>query len=230
MGQVVPMDAGEVEAFTPALLESRTPKPVFTLKAATRRDRRLFRRLTIQEGGVRHSRYAIREEIFTACRALWDDDAAEREIPRLKEFFEAADDHDKAMEEWSKEAQAVHAANEGVAKSKQKKLPGAPLFDHPDLAAFQELEQSIVAAWPPLRRMLADNDSADSVLPMCIGAVALGGWSGVETPYRRTAEGVPMETMEALADELAETAAGSFAELMGACSKRLFLDADTEKN
>lgn len=230
MGQVIPLDATEVEPFTPDSLKEADNAPVFKLNAAIRRDRRRLRRLAILEGGITHTEEELREELLRACEKMWDADTAAKEVPRLKEYFEAVDQHRIAHKEWSKEAEAIEKANADLPKPKQKTVPDAPAFHHPDSEEVEALEASVRREWRPLREMIADNDAGTQVYPLCVCAVVLGGWSGLKTPFRRTADGVPMETMEELADELHERDPLAFGQVFLACSRRLFPDADTEKN
>lgn len=236
MAQTIPLDRTEVEEFTPDALKGAKVKPVFRLKAADRRDRRLYQRLLILNNATGHSQDDVRREVIAACEAMWDADTAAREVPRLKAYFDADDEYAKEVEEWRKEQAEKAKAKPKKGATAEEPKEGAkdevqpPKFDYPDAEACEKLVREISKRWPPLREIMADNLDREQTAPMCLCAVVVGGWDGMKAPFRLVNDTVPLDTMEAMMEELAGLSADAPFQLLTACTGRLFLRPDTEKN
>lgn len=214
-----PYEAGEIERFTPASLANLENPPVFRLRAASRRERRRYDRLLIEEGLRRHDKEALREELIRGLHALSSPDEVERWEPLLRQHWEAVD-------EFSKESRD---AEDGA--SVEFVAPG------PSEETVQSLLRGIHENWAPTRKLAADNLVFNREAPALLISVVLSGWSGLPTPFASREGTIPLDTMDKLDTDLSalEEAHGlkpgtAFVELYIAATNRMFLSADAEKN
>ena len=226
MPQSVPVEASETLAFKPASLEDRPDCPVFQLRAPGSRDRRFQRRLMAEEQIQQHSQDAIRAEIRNGLKTNWDEASYRQHMPRVEAYWNAWDEFvlqrkDEPDLEWS--------------------------YDEPEERAIEELERRVADSWPPLRRLMADNDNFRSMLPIVQAAVVVLDWSGLDVACERDRGYLTLDCAEALlnglgkyaerrcgsgADDKQKTAAARTAllELFVACTGRFNLDEDTVGN
>lgn len=226
----IPIEAGEVRRFTPPSLANLPSPPTFLLKPAGRREKRAHGRLIVEAGLRRHSQEAMRDEMIRALSSQWSPELVAEHEPRLRAYWDALDC-------WIKQ---VREQAEGA-----KKDDGAetPRFEHPDKKAIDKLNDQIVDAWPPLRKMAADNIAFDEESPLLMACCLVLGWENVSVPFALEAGNVPVERMEEMSEwlgDLEQEKAGqvegigargtAFAELCLETGKALYLDKAQEKN
>lgn len=215
----VPYEASEIERFTPASLAHLENPPVFRLRAVSRRERRRYDRLMIEEGLRRHGQDAMRDEMIRGLRALSSDDEFERWEAALREHWEALADF----------------ANE------HKDLPADEIPEFvppgPSEDEVSTVTRGIHENWGPLRKMAADNVIFNREAPALLISVVLSGWSGIVTPFVSREGAIPLDTIDVLDQDIAklEQANGlspgaAFVELYVAATNRMFLSSDAEKN
>lgn len=71
-----------------------------------------------------------------------------------------------------------------------------------EVMAIDELIQRVHEAWPKFGRMTAQNNRFHEDAPLIAASLAIEGWTGIETEYRRTGLSVPLETMDQLKIDL----------------------------
>ncbi len=172
-----PIEAGEARPFVPPSLAKLPDPPSFTFKPATRREKRLHRRLLKEEGLSWHSEPAVRAELLRAIEANWSADLVAEHQPRLRAYWDALDYH-------------------------RKETPD-DLFLHPDQDHIESLIEQAARAWPPLRKMDADNDMFRVEGPAILASCLLTGWDGPVAPFRLDGGRVPLDCLDDLAEELA---------------------------
>lgn len=214
-----PYEAGEIERFTPASLANLENPPVFRLRAASRRERRRYDRLLIEEGLRRHDKEALREELIRGLHALSSSDEVELWEPLLRQHWEAKDEFDK---------------ENGDAEDGE---PVAFVPPGPSEDEIQAVTRGIHENWAQLRKLAADNLIFNREAPALLISVVLSGWSGLNTPFASREGTIPLDTMDKLDIDLSalEEAHGlkpgtAFVELYIAATNRMFLSADAEKN
>lgn len=175
-------EAGELVDYTPDSLANIAAPPVFRLRPATERDKRLIKKLIFKEGLVRHSDQALRDEMLRGLKALWSENIFTENEGRLRAYWDALDQYE------------AHVAG----------IPFAdrPAFEHADSTAMDELSERVRRSWGPLRDMGADNAEFDEVWPKLIASVVIAGWSGLNASYSREDGMVTMEAMEAAREAL----------------------------
>ena len=215
----VPYEASETKRFTPASLANLESPPVFRLRAVSRRERRRYDRLMIEEGLRRHDKEAMRDELLRGMRALSSDDEFELWEAHLRLHWEARD-------EWEDEHK------------------GKPLDEIPDFAPPGPSEDDIATVtrgihenWPPLRKMAADNVIFNREAPALLLSVVVSGWSGIDTPFVSREGCIDLDTIDKLDADLSKLEAQhgldqgkAFVELYVAATDRMFLSKDAEKN
>jgi hypothetical protein len=214
--QDIPLDASDVLSFTPASLEKIEGAPVFTLRACTMREKRFHRRLLLESGIRFHDIAKMRAEMLNGLRHLWTPEAFDAHAPMVKALWEARDEFalqqkDDPDLEWSYDAEIEEAVD--------------------------ALEDKIAKSWPRLCEMVADNaDYSELTFPI-IAAVVVQDITGL--PVRKDMDRgyLTLAMMEKVAEELValERRHGlkegmAWMELSVACSKRMFLTKDEEKN
>lgn len=219
MPQDIPLEASDTLVFTPDSLKDCENLPTFTLRAATTREKRFHRRLAAEEGVRTHPPEAIREEVLRGLKSLWSQEDYERHQPIVQSYWDAGDEFalqakDDPDLEWS--------------------------YDSEIEAAVKDLTRKVQDAWPPLRRLLADNmDYATMTGPLMV-AVIVEKWVGLDLPRQTDRGFLTLGCAEALREALAdyEERAGkpgkevgsAWTELFVACTQRMYLDKEEEKN
>ncbi len=216
MPQDVPLEASETLVFTPECLTGLESPPKFTLRAATTREKRWMRRLIQEEGAVQYSVEQMRAEMLKALKPLWGDDAYPENAQKLQAYWEASDEfvlQKKADPdlEWS--------------------------YDPEVEAAVEKLERDVAQAWRPFAEMRAANAFASEISMLAVVAVVLIGWSGLRIEPARDRGYLTIDSVADLKEVLVEydeqanaTRHLAWAQLLSACSKRMFLSEDEEKN
>ncbi|BBD98049.1 hypothetical protein SAMIE_1015500 [Sphingobium amiense] len=215
----VPYEASEIERFTPASLAHLETPPVFRLRAATRRERRRYDRLMVEEGLRRHDKDAMRDEIIRGLRALSSDDEFERWEMLLRAHWEAADEFENEHRDLAPEKIPAF-------------VPPGPSEDE-----IARVTRGVHENWGPLRKMAADNLIFNREAPALLISVILSGWSGLCTPFRSHEGTIPLDTIDALDKDLAKleqdndlSPGKAFVDLYVAATNRMFLSGDAEKN
>lgn len=215
----VPHEASEIERFTPASLADIENPPSFRLRAASRRERRRYDRLLIEEGLRRHDKEDMREEMIRGLRALTSDEEYETWALNLRQHWDAVD-------AWEDEHKGMPADE-------------LPAFEAPgpDEAAIAKVTRGIHENWPPLRKMAADNLLFGREAPALLISIIVSGWSNLDTPFVSREGVLPLDTVDRIDADLAalEKANGmdegkAFVELYVAATGRMFLSEETEKN
>ena len=214
-----PYEASEIERFTPASLANLENPPVFRLRAASRRERRRYDRLLIEEGLRRHDKEALREELIRGLHALSSPDEVELWEPLLRQHWEAKDEFEKETRD----------AEEGE--------PAAFVPPGPSEEEIQTVTRGIHENWAQLRKLAADNLIFNREAPALLISVMLSGWSGLKTPFASREGTIPLDTMDKLDSDLSAlekdnslSPGTAFVELYIAATNRMFLSADAEKN
>lgn len=218
----IPLEATDILDFTPDSLANIVPKPVFRLKAGSRREREKYQHLVVSEGLRYHTQESLRAETLRGLQELWSPDVFAEQQGRLKAFWDAVEQHHKAIE--------------GV--------EDPPAFEHPDMAAVQALTDEVTRAWPPLRTMGADNLTFTNNSPALMLSIILKGWSNFDCSFGMHGGVIPLDKIEELEEALqsAEQKASAekidgvgqpgtaFLQLCAAAGKRLWLSRSEEKN
>lgn len=216
----VPLEASDIKRFTPRSLANLPSPPVFLLRAGNRRDRQRYQAILLEEGLKQHSLDRQRAETLVGLQNLWSAEDYEANEGRLKAYWDAID-------QWGR-------TNKGN--------PTPEPFVHPDTGPVTELITRITDAWPPLRKLSADNLVFQAEAPNVLVSIVLVGWTGINLPYRRESGIAPLDLLEQLENELMElenahdTVEGlgrpgtAFLELCAEAGGRLFLTKEQEKN
>jgi hypothetical protein len=214
-----PHEASEIERFTPASLADIENPPIFRLRAASRRERRRYDSLLIEEGLRRHDQEAMRAEILRGLRALSSDDEFEIWEPNLKQHWDAVDD-------WAKEN-----ATKSEDDREHFEAPG------PSEDEISTVTRGIHENWRPLRKMAAENVAFSRDAPALMLGVVISGWSNLDTPFSSREGILSLDTIDGVDTALAKLERDlgkpegiAFVELYVACTNRLFLSKEVEKN
>jgi hypothetical protein len=217
----IPLEAGDIERFTPPTLANIENPPVFRLRVGTRRDRELLSRRFIEEGQSSHSLDDIRAEMMRGMKEGWSEDDYNHWQPMITDYWAAEED-------WVKE-------NEDVAEADRQPF----IFDGLTRDDLQTLSKEITAFWKPLRAMAADNYAAGETGPVILASIIIDGWQNFPVPFQREGGKISVDTSWMIKDALddMESALGggevlgmAFQALALACSKRLYLPKEDEKN
>lgn len=221
MPQDIPLEASEVLAFTPASLAKFDGAPVFRLRASTTRDKRFHRRLLLEYGIRYHDRDAIRAEVIAGLESLWDADAFAQHSPVIKALWEARDDFEKQ--------------NADAIKKGEPELEWS--YDSQIEDAVDELVRKVSQEWKPLRVMIADNADYGAMSGALIVAVTVQTFTGLPVKALKDRGYTTVETAEAIETALSNlenehgVAEGTaWAELIIACSQRMYLDKEEAGN
>lgn len=214
-------EATEVLSWTPPSLASIPNPPVLLLKPGTRRERRIYSRMLVEEGLRLHSQAAFRDETIKGLKELWSPEIFAENEGRLKAYWDAFDQHQRD--------------NEGA------KDPSP--FDHPDREPVEEMSRRITRAWAPLREMAADIISYNEDAPAVMVAILLAGWKNIDLPFLLVEGTVPLDRVEDLEARLEavendpehrkiEGVQPGLAamQLRAKCAERLFLTEAERKN
>lgn len=218
MSDAIPAEASETLVFTPPNLEPKMEKPPrFRLRAVEIREKRFFDRLMTEEGIRQHSTDAFRAEILRGVAETATPESAAELEPRLKEFWDALDEH----------------TNEQALLPEDERT----VFDHPDKDNIERLGQRVADAWPPLRQMTADNQDANAMLPLIAVAVALSGWDNLDARFEKDRGFLTVNSANSVCDALrkVDEANGvspglSWLQLAAKAMGRIFMPKEQEKN
>lgn len=216
MPQDIPFEASETLDFTPDCLKDIEGAPVFTLRAATSREKRFHARLTREEGVTFHSDIAIRREIEAGLKAMWEDGDFEKFMPLIRQYW---DDQDQFVAQLKEDPDLKWEYDEITEK------------------AVLELMEKVAKNWAPLRRMRADNaDFGDMIIPL-LCAVVVKSWKGLDTRRHLDRGYLTFEAAEAVLADLEKFASKNgisentaTTELFLAMSRRMNLIEEEEKN
>lgn len=219
-----PVEASEIQRYTPESLANLPSPPVFLIKPATRREKRLHQRLILESGLSRHTDASIREEMIRGLAELWSPDQFAEYEPRIRDYW-------NALDQWL--ARVAKLPPEERIKE---------VFEHPDQVAVDEVISRIYKIWQPLLVMVADNIEFREQAPMLTLSCMLTGWEHVGTPFVLTGNFVPLDTIEDIADWLGKLEADhqdiegvqasgtAFAQLTLETGKALMLSEEERKN
>lgn len=215
----IPYEASEILRFTPASLAEIDTPPVFRLRAASRRERRRYDRLMIEEGLRRHDKEAMRAELLRGLRELSSDDEFETWEVLLRQHWDARDEFEE--------------------EHKDTTLDEVPDFvpPGPSVDEISQVTRGIHENWPPLRKMAADNLIFNREAPALLISVMLSGWSGIGTTFVSREGAIPLDTIDQLDKDLVQleeehglSPGKAFVELYIAATNRMFLSKEAEKN
>lgn len=216
MPQEIPVEASDTLDFTPDCLAKLEAPPKFALRAPTTREKRFQQRLLNEEGVQRHSTEALRAEMLAGLKLLWPADDYERHVPILEAYWQAHDEFvlqqkDEPELEWSYDADIERAC--------------------------EQLEADVARQHRPLARMRADNAEAADTAMLATVAVTVKEWTGLPLDPVRERTYLTVDCAYKLRAALIRFDAEhdiqpgtSWAQLLVACSRRMFLDEDAEKN
>lgn len=216
MPQDIPVEASETLDFTPECLAGLEAPPVFRLRAVSRRDKRWLRTIIRDEGAVSYSVADLRAEMLTGLKELWDDAAYAEHAPVLEAYWEALDNH------------ALQAKDDPKLKWD---------YDPAIEQACAELEVRVAQSWPKLARMRSANARMGELSELALVAIAIRGWSNLKAQAERAGGYLTIDSAEELKDELGDMdeadgrqRGAAWMQLFVACSRRMVLDKDEEKN
>jgi hypothetical protein len=205
----IPVESSEVERFTPSsLIEPMGDSaPVFLLRSPTERDLRRYNQLVGYDG----------------LRWPSDDELNAAKLDAIKPPF------------WDdKTAQDYRATFTTLEEKKRQEIA---LTDG-EQQWLDELDAELTKISRPLNIIIQDRRDFLSITPLYSIAVYCRGWEGLVTEFRLEAGAIPMKTVRAMIRELKrmaqphlpELADLPLIELYGACTNRLRLDEEEEKN
>jgi hypothetical protein len=87
----IPVEASEIEDFTPSSLANLAAPPVFRLRAAGRREFRKYQHILQSEGLEFHDREDLRAEVLRALKSLYSPDIYEANAARLRAHWALID-------------------------------------------------------------------------------------------------------------------------------------------
>lgn len=219
MPQDFPLESSETLAFTPTSLKPIPGAPSFVLRAATPRDKRFHRRLVTEEGLRTHSQEKIRQFVLDGLRLLWTAEDFERHSPTIQSYWQSRDDFELQRKD---EPELVWT------------------FDAEIERGIGDLTERVAEAYPPLRRLLADNSDFGEMFMPVLTAVVVQDFSGLGVNPRLDRGYMTVDTMLAVRDALeaferkhAENGlvqGNAWLELFVACSGRFRLDEEEAKN
>lgn len=88
---MIPVEASEMEAFTPPALANLPTPPEFLLRPATERELRQYQYAVRCEGLQHHDKETLRAEMLRALEALWLPEAFETNAARLRSYWALTD-------------------------------------------------------------------------------------------------------------------------------------------
>lgn len=224
MPQDIPLEASEWLAFTPPSIAKIEGAPVFRLRAATQREKRFRRRLLSEEGVAYHPEEAMRAEILHALKSsLWGEEKFASHSQPLIDYWAALDEF----------------------RQQQKDTPDLEWsYDEDIEQAVLTLMRDVEQAWKPLGRMKADNIDFNEIFLAATVAVVVESWTGLKAPKSSDRGYLTIDCVDVMGQRLSafaqqhadpadkEGIAGRLAwmELVNACSSRMALDGEEEKN
>lgn len=203
-------------AFTPSSLKDIEGAPVFRLRATAGRDRRFHRRLLLEEGIRYHDREAIRGEVLTGLKNLWDETTFNEQSVWVTDLWKARDEFDQQ--------------NSDAIKKGEPELVWS--YDAEVEEAVDGLVRKVSQQWKPLTSLIADNADYGSMAAPLIVAVTVNGFSGLDVKPMKDRGYLTVASAEAIEDALTKLEkkhglieGTAWAELTVACSQRMYLDA-----
>lgn len=217
MPQDIPVEASETLVFTPECFEALPSPPKFTLRTPTTREKRQRRRLINEECAVRHDAETMRAEMLAGLKALWGEKGYAEHAPIVEAYWQALDDH------------ALQLKDDPELKWE---------YDPEIEAAVERLEIDVGQAHRPFGKMRADNMHFDEVATLSIVAVMIQAYTGIDAAAERERGYLTLNAAHELRDALGdiedehkiEPRGRAWTQLFVACSKRMFLSEDEEKN
>lgn len=220
MPQDIPLEASETLVFTPASLSNIDGAPTFTLKSPTRRDERQHRRLMREQGQIRHSDEALRNEFFKGLEALWDEAAFERHEPIVRAYYEA---REQFVLQRREDPEIVWEYDPAIEQ------------------AVNKLLVDVTREWAPLAKMAADNAEYNEMVAPLTAAIVVASWTGLDVKRERERGRLTVDCAEALVDALdvfeakhkeehSLVSGVASTELYIACMSRLYLDEEEAGN
>jgi hypothetical protein len=214
--QDIPLEASETLVFTPECLAGLESPPTFTLRTATPRDKRHQRLLLNEEGVRRHSVEQLRREMLAGLKELWGEDAYAQHAPVVEAYWAAGDEF--ALQ--------------------QRDDPDLKWEYDPDIeAAVQKLEADVAQSWRPFAKMRAANAYSGDISLLTVAAVMIVRWTGLKHEPVRERGYLTIDSIDSLREDLPEwdekakaDRGTSWAQLLAACTMRMFLTEDAEKN
>lgn len=216
MPQDIPVEASQLLPFTPASLKQIEGAPEFVLRAITEREKLFHRRLIIEAGLETHDTATIRSEFEIGLREMWDEETFEAQMPVIRAYWEAMDDHE-------------------LQKKDQPELEWS--YDADIERAYEELMRKVVKNWPRLREMNADNDQFAQMSFPLLAIVTIKSLTGLDVKRRIDRGYFTLETIFAIRDALAEfekknglVEGLAWMELCTACARRMRLTTEEVGN
>lgn len=171
-----PVEATETDGYTPDSLRNIPTPPKFMFRTATNRDERAFRKYLLEEGLVSHSVHSIRDSLLAGFKDGWSPESYDKGETRLKVYWEALDYAEK-------EGQPV-------------------VFDEAEAKQLEALTREIVQHWRPVRVMVAENETFKEMIAKIAISMYCIGWQGIDLPYRREANVVPLDLVDDLESKM----------------------------
>lgn len=219
MPQDIPLESSDTlvpEIKSLASLGDTAPR--FVLRTPTPRDKRFHQRLNNEEGLRHHSPEAIRAEILTGLKALWTEEQFAEHAPRIQAYWTELEDFQLQLRddpdlEWT--------------------------FDPALEKSINGLISKVGQSWRPLRAMLADNAEFAEMSFVLMVAIVVKDFSNLtlKTPREMDRGYLTVDTAYAIRDALWALEdkhkldkGVAWLELSAACTSRMYLDEDEEKN
>ena len=210
----IPVEAGGVLEFTPECLDHLPMKPVIYLRCPERRHKNMVRTRFIEEGVRHYSSEQWRDCFLEGFKAEYGDQVYDEDEPRIKEFWQAFDQH-QGPEDFTP--------------------PGSLT-----VAQYNGLIMDVTTAHRPLREMNAAMDQAEQYMPMVTISLVVQGWKNIDLECVRKAGLISVDTAFDLCDAIdaierseyldQDRALQARNQLWIECSKRLFLSEEQRKN
>lgn len=230
----IPVTAG-TRRFTPACLAEMQGAPSFTLRDATRKDRRDRSVLLESEGYMTFSDEQIRKAIIEELRAGWTSEGMEQNITRLEAYWQATDEHALALRAHANICLEIISE---AKDAKTAKLPPAPEldFDKADASVLEALVIEVTAHSRRISQMNACNTRFRSGFPVVCLRMLLRDTT-LDVKLERHAGVLSEDCAEMAIEALAKWAEANGAngklaalQLLGEAAKSFALDEDEEKN
>ena len=165
-----PLEGGSWSNLRPTLTSIPVP-PIFLLRPVTERDRRRLRKLAIQEVWRSTALLICATRRWLACKTY-----GRRRCSRNR-----------------KAASAPIGMPTTSMKRKWAASKSHPRSEHPDLAMMVDLSERITRAWPPLPKMIADNNEYDETWPKLIASIVIADGRTSDFRYERDEGVVPLD-------------------------------------
>ncbi len=200
-----PVRAGDAVDFTPDSLKSLASPPVFSLRWATRDDKRLADIVAARSGVVRHTTRELRAEVLDTARRNMSAEDFLKTDGVLREYWKAADEY--------AEAAAKYEGDEPF-----------PDFEHPDKDAEVDLWERCQENSARLRVMISQNENYLQGLCETWFRVLCSGWAVLPTAYRRIDGAIPADDLDVILSDLVDLVEGD-EDLAGKALAEIFVKA-----